>query len=136
MTVGSAEGLVAGCHGRKRTPCSRAVLTGRWTMTETCARFGISRKTGYEVMALHAERGVTGLLDASQAPKSIPTSSRLARWRQLDARVSAFCMLPSADHAASGAAGPRDPVLHSGHARMRLRIAVMHGRSRPRPGDH
>jgi transposase len=42
----------------------KVVLSGRWTMTETCQRFGISRKTGYEVMARHAERGLAGLADA------------------------------------------------------------------------
>lgn len=53
----------------------RAVLSGRWTMTETCRRFGISRKTGYEVMARHAERGMAGLADASRAPKTHPNQS-------------------------------------------------------------
>jgi putative transposase len=53
----------------------KAVLSGRWTMTETCQRFGISRQTGYEVMARHAERGLAGLGDASRAPKTHPNQS-------------------------------------------------------------
>ena len=53
----------------------KAVLSGRWTMTETCQRFGVSRKTGYEVMARHAERGMAGLADASRAPKTHPNQS-------------------------------------------------------------
>lgn len=53
----------------------KAVLTGRWTMTETCERFGIGRKTGYEVMARHPGRGMAGLADASRAPKTHPNQS-------------------------------------------------------------
>jgi transposase InsO family protein len=51
------------------------MLTGRWTMTEACRQFGISRQTGYEVMARHAERGMAGLADASRAPKTHPNQS-------------------------------------------------------------
>jgi putative transposase len=53
----------------------KVVLSGRWTMTETCQRFGISRQTGYEVMARHAERGMAGLSDASRAPRTHPNQS-------------------------------------------------------------
>ncbi len=53
----------------------RAVLSGRWTMTETCQWFEVSRKTDYEVMARHAERGLAGLADAWRAPKTHPNQS-------------------------------------------------------------
>jgi putative transposase len=53
----------------------KAILSGRATMTEACRQFGISRKTGYEVMARHAERGMAGLADASRAPKTHPNQS-------------------------------------------------------------
>jgi transposase len=53
----------------------KAVLSGRSTMTDVCQRFGVSRQTGYEVMARHRERGMVGLVDASRAPKTHPNQS-------------------------------------------------------------
>jgi transposase InsO family protein len=48
------------------------LLKSELTMTEACRRFGISRQTGYEVMAKHAELGLSGLVDRSRAPKTHP----------------------------------------------------------------
>ena len=49
----------------------KLVLKKRVTMIEACEQFGISRKTGYKIMARHAELGLAGLADASRAPKRL-----------------------------------------------------------------
>lgn len=49
-----------------------AVLKGEESMAELCRRFGISRQTGYEVMAKHAQLGLEGLADRPRAPKTHP----------------------------------------------------------------
>jgi hypothetical protein len=80
VTAGGVVGFLVGCHGCRRKPCFerqkfvKAVLSGRWTMTETCQRFGISRQTGYEVMALCRAR-LGRLADASRAPRTHPNQS-------------------------------------------------------------
>ena len=51
------------------------VLKGHLTMTDACGQFGISRKTGYKILARHAELGLAGLADASRAPKTHPNQS-------------------------------------------------------------
>jgi transposase len=48
----------------------KLVLKGQVTMTQACQQFGISRKTGYKIMARHAELGMAGLADGSRAPKT------------------------------------------------------------------
>ncbi len=53
----------------------RLVLKGQVTMTEACRQFGISRKTGYKILARHAEHGMAGLADVSRAPKTHPNQS-------------------------------------------------------------
>lgn len=53
----------------------RLVLMGQVTMTQACQRFGISRKTGYKILARHAELGMAGLADASRAPKTHPNQA-------------------------------------------------------------
>jgi transposase InsO family protein len=45
---------------------------GLFTMTELCARFGVSRKTGYKWLARYAEGGRAGLGDRSRAPHHCP----------------------------------------------------------------
>jgi transposase InsO family protein len=42
------------------------------SMTEACARFGISRKTGYKWLGRFEERGPLGLEEHSRAPKRTP----------------------------------------------------------------
>jgi len=44
-------------------------------MTELCQRFGISRKTGYKMLAKHADLGLAGLRDGSRAPKAHPNQT-------------------------------------------------------------
>jgi len=55
-----------------------ALTSCRYTMTELCRAFGISRKTGYKWAERYAQEGVDGLKDRSRAPKSCPhrTESR------------------------------------------------------------
>ncbi|MBM4060286.1 MAG: helix-turn-helix domain-containing protein [Planctomycetes bacterium] len=38
-----------------------AALRGGETMVDLCRRFGISRKTGYKILARHEECGMVGL---------------------------------------------------------------------------
>jgi len=45
---------------------------GLYSRAELCARYGISRKTGYKWLARHAAEGLPGLLDRSHAPHSCP----------------------------------------------------------------
>lgn len=52
-----------------------ALLQRELTMVEACRQFGISRKTGYKIVARHAELGLAGLADASRAPKTHPNQS-------------------------------------------------------------
>lgn len=46
--------------------------SGLYRMTELCARFGISRKTGYKLVARYKDEGVAGLEDRSHAPRHCP----------------------------------------------------------------
>lgn len=50
----------------------RDAESGLWTMTELCERHGISRKTGYKILARFEEEGEAGLQDRSRAPHSCP----------------------------------------------------------------
>lgn len=45
---------------------------GRLSMTELCAEFGISRKTGYKILQRYAEEGPGALRDRSSAPLNHP----------------------------------------------------------------
>jgi putative transposase len=45
-----------------------ADLSGHFSMTELCARFSISRKTGYKWRARYAASGAAGLAEGSHAP--------------------------------------------------------------------
>jgi putative transposase len=52
-----------------------AALRHEESMTELCQRFGISRKTGYKILARHSEHGLPGLADGSRAPKAHPNQT-------------------------------------------------------------
>jgi putative transposase len=43
---------------------------GLYAMTELCARYGISRKTGYKWLARYALEGACGLVERSHAPQT------------------------------------------------------------------
>nr|CAA9274721.1 Mobile element protein [uncultured Armatimonadetes bacterium] len=47
-------------------------LDGRFTMTELCQHFGVSRRTGYKWAARFEEAGPEGLKDQSRAPHRCP----------------------------------------------------------------
>src|SRR5690242_13756869 len=47
-------------------------LSGHWTMVELCARYGISRKTGYARLQRYREEGDAAFEDRSRAPKTCP----------------------------------------------------------------
>ena len=49
--------------------------TGRFTMTELCTRFGVSRKTGYKILARYDSDGVEGLRNQSRAPIAHPNQT-------------------------------------------------------------
>jgi transposase InsO family protein len=46
--------------------------SGLYSLSELCARFGISRKTGYKWLARFEQAGLAGLSDHSRAPHSSP----------------------------------------------------------------
>jgi hypothetical protein len=45
-------------------------------MTELCARYAVSRKTGYKWLARYAAEGPAGLHDRSHAPARLPARGR------------------------------------------------------------
>src|SRR2546422_4257889 len=45
---------------------------GLFSMTELCARYGISRKTGYKWLDRYDAQGQEGLRDRSHAPEACP----------------------------------------------------------------
>jgi putative transposase len=53
-------------------------LTGGFTMTELCERYGISRPTGYAVVARYAAEGPGGLEARSRRPHTSPTATASA----------------------------------------------------------
>jgi len=53
----------------------RAHEAGDLNMTELCRQFGISRKTGYKLLARYAADGVAGLGEQSRAPHTHPNQT-------------------------------------------------------------
>ncbi|HUP21321.1 MAG TPA: IS481 family transposase [Thermoanaerobaculia bacterium] len=49
-----------------------ALSTCRWTMSELCRLYGISRKTGYKWATRYGQQGLDGLKDRSRRPTSCP----------------------------------------------------------------
>ena len=47
---------------------------GLFTMSELCARYGISRRVGYKWLARYEAEGVAGLTDRSRRPAHSPTA--------------------------------------------------------------
>ena len=54
----------------ERHHCAQDVESGQWTMTELCARYGISRNTGYKWRERFLSLGVRGLEEHRRAPRS------------------------------------------------------------------
>jgi len=46
--------------------------SGRFTVTELCLEFGVSRNCGHKWLVRHAEGGASALVDGSRAPHSVP----------------------------------------------------------------
>jgi transposase InsO family protein len=57
--------------------------TQRWTMTELCARHGISRQAGYNTLARHQHAGWEGLEALSRAPRHHPNQTSPALEQQI-----------------------------------------------------
>jgi hypothetical protein len=51
-------------------------LSDRFTMTELCERFGVSRRIGYKWLARFTEDGKRGLVNRSRRPHRCPTQIR------------------------------------------------------------
>jgi len=48
--------------------------SGRFSVTDLCEQFGISRKTGYKHLERYADGGLAGLRPRSHRPKHSPTA--------------------------------------------------------------
>ena len=51
-------------------------LSDRFTMTELCERYGVSRRIGYKWLARFTEDGKRGLVDRTRRPHTCPTQIR------------------------------------------------------------
>lgn len=60
------------CPMDERTRFIETYLTRKYNMSELCARFNISRKTGYKWLDRFREGGRSALADLSRAPRSCP----------------------------------------------------------------
>lgn len=60
------------CAMQERLRFIDGLESGLYTMTELCARHGISRKTGYKWAERYVQEGVDGLVDRSRAPLECP----------------------------------------------------------------
>ncbi|MGB0744775.1 MAG: helix-turn-helix domain-containing protein [Opitutales bacterium] len=49
--------------------------TGRFTLSELCSDFGISRKTGHKYLQRYEAEGLAGLAERSRRPKVSPTAT-------------------------------------------------------------
>jgi hypothetical protein len=50
-------------------------LSEEWTMTELCARHGISRQAGYNTLARYQQAGWEGVEERSRAPRRHPNQT-------------------------------------------------------------
>jgi len=58
-----------GCPMEERAKFVLEALEGWTSMTELCARYGISRRVGYKWLHRYEEKGLAGLADRSRAPR-------------------------------------------------------------------
>src|SRR5688500_13505967 len=61
-----------------------AMATGRWSITELCARYGVSRPTAYKWWRRWEQDGDAGLAEHSRRPRACP--------HQVSARVEALLL--------------------------------------------
>ncbi len=57
--------------------------TGRWSVTELCRRFSVSRKTAYKFIGRVEKEGLEGLQDRSRAPHSRPRKTNAVIERRI-----------------------------------------------------
>jgi transposase len=55
-----------------RLEFAEAAARGLYTMTELCARYGVSRRVGYKWLGRYAAAGADGLADQSRRPRGSP----------------------------------------------------------------
>src|SRR4051794_41877495 len=60
------------CSVKEKARFCMAYESGEASMSELCRQFGISRKTGYQVLARWRSEGVSGLAERSHAAHSSP----------------------------------------------------------------
>ncbi len=58
-------------------------LSEEWTMTELCARHGISRQAGYNTLARYQQAGWEGVEERSRAPRRHPNQTAAEIERQI-----------------------------------------------------
>jgi transposase len=64
--------------------------SGRFSVTDLCEQFGISRKTGYKHLARYAAEGMAGLQPRSHRPHTFP--------QRTDALVEALVLAERRQH--------------------------------------
>ena len=89
----------------------RDALSDRFTMSELCARYGVSRRIGYKWLARYDDGGTRGLADRSRAPHRCP--HKIA-----DAHGGAAVSAPR-ERIPSGARGSCSPCCAGRHPRDR-----------------
>ncbi len=60
---------------KKRKEFMKQWLSQEWTMTELCARHGISRQAGYNTLARYEQAGWEGFEERSRAPRCHPNQT-------------------------------------------------------------
>jgi len=114
---------------------------GLYTRAELCARYGISRKTGYKWLARYHEEGRRGLKDRSHAPHHCP--------HRIDPEMEALLVAARRQHPDWGPGklldwlGPRHPEIAeegwpavSTMGDLLVRAGLVKKRRRRRPHQH
>lgn len=112
---------------------------GGYTMAELCARFGISRKTGYKWLARYDAEGRVGLRDRSRRPHTSP--------QRIDAAIAQLVQTARAAHPTWGPRkllqylAPRHPRVADWPAASTVgdllrRVGLVPSRRRRRPPIH
>lgn len=57
------------CRMEERARFVLEALEGWTSMSELCARYGVSRRVGYKWLRRYEEKGLSGLADRSRAPQ-------------------------------------------------------------------
>ena len=58
--------------GAQRLKFAEDFVSGQWSMTELCERYGVSRPTGYKWVERYREEGPAGMAERSRAPAHCP----------------------------------------------------------------